>query len=126
MKLTPSYTLASSPRRPHHPLELLLGCLILLLSVGAHYFALGSKSDPALLAYDESSSWRQPALQLAGGASEVLFASHQEALPMPSAGTILTTTGFSFERPASLAVPSVLTPASSSLEATLLTLNFGY
>ncbi len=108
-----------------HPLESFFGCLILVACVGMHFYALGSKSDPALLAYDEAQTWQLPASMTEPTASEVLFASHNQDLRPVATGTLSYTPSSPLSQRAAAPVATFL-PAPSNLEATLLTLNFGY
>ena len=118
-----------APASRPQPLQKLLGCLILALSVSAHFFALGSKADLSLLAYDESQSWQSPVATVPVTASEVLFAtdSRWEA---PSTRTLGLTASTAFSLPAAPATaPSLGSPlplAASQFEDSLLALNFHY
>jgi hypothetical protein len=113
-----------------NPLAAFLSCLILIAVVTVHFYALGAKSDPALLAYDESASWRfveSSSAPILASASGVLFDSRAVS-PLKSdigTGTI---------RDANAMVPSMTSrgfgmatsPSNSfGLEASLLVLNFG-
>jgi hypothetical protein len=120
---------SSAPSRLDNPLAAFLGSLVLVIVVAVHFYALGAKADPALLAYDESASWQRVATSPAtlATASAVLFSDQDfSALQSTaSSGTILTT---SFNHPpASNRGFGMSTSPSDSfgLEATLLVLNFG-
>lgn len=112
-----------------HPLATLAACCILILSVTAHFYALGTQADPALLAYDESSTWRWVETpELAPSAANVLFAARQDfsALDQKAPkGTIQHLnnpfhSGFSLGRH-----PQLTTPDAAGMEAALLVLHFG-
>ncbi len=110
---------------PHQPLEQVLGCLILVLCVSAHFFALGSKADPELLAYDESQSWQVPVDFIAPTASEVLFAS-KNTWQSPASRTLGMT-----EKPVLSLAPGTtlgapLQATALQFEAALVALNFRF
>ena len=113
----------------NHPLATWAACCVLILSVAAHFYALGTQEDPALLAYDESSTWRWVETpDLATSAATVLFASRQDFRSLEKAaetGTIQRLenpfqAGFGFARH-----PQLTTPDAAGMEAALLVLHFG-
>lgn len=116
--------------RSHHSqpraIEKILACLILTLCISAHFFALGSKANPELLAYDESQSWPSPAHFASLSASEVLFASRNH--PKQQAQTVTLgmadqggSTGFGTN-----VIGTPLQAMPLRFEASLAALNFGY
>jgi hypothetical protein len=119
----------AAPSELRNPLAAWLACCLLVVSVAVHFYALGTQEDPALLAYDESSTWRwaETPGQTASAAS-VLFAARQDfsALEKTSdTGTINRLenpfhSGFGFGRCSQLNAPD-----SAGMEAALLVLNFG-
>jgi hypothetical protein len=126
-----SHLSAHSNRPPSsnldHPLAVVLGWLILFTSVGIHFYALGAKSDPNLLAYDESATWRSVDLP-AATASEVLFARQDftSMQPLGAVGTIhKLSPALRTQATLSLVNAASLT-STTSMEATLVALNFGY
>lgn len=110
-------------------LQKLVGALILTLSVSVHFFALGSKADLSLLAYDESESWQTPAELTTLTASEVLFAA-DSSWQKPALTTLGLTATTAFSLPATptspVATPATMPPALSQFEAALVALNFHY
>jgi hypothetical protein len=113
-----------------NPLAAFLGSLILLAVVTVHFYALGAKSDPAILAYDESASWQlidSAQSPLLASASSVLF-SVQDSSPKPGSSEMGTILSVQSGMPAlsSRGFGMSTSPSTSTgLEATLLVLNFG-
>lgn len=113
-----------------NPLAAFLGSLILLAVVTVHFYALGAKSDPSILAYNESDSWQLESITqstLLASASSVLF-STQESSPKPISSEIGTILSVQSGMPAlsSRGFGMSTSPSTSTgLEATLLVLNFG-
>lgn len=107
-----------------HPLESAIGCFILLLCAGLHFYALGSKADPSILAFDESETWQLPASQ-EPTASEVLFAV-ENVWETPGKSTIGLNTKLVSSPAASMMLGTPLQASSSKFEAALVALNFRY
>jgi hypothetical protein len=113
-----------------HPAAAFLSCLILLAVVTVHFYALGAKSDPAILAYDESASWQlidSAQTPLLASASSVLF-SVQDSSPKHVSSEMGTILSVQSGMPAlsSRGFGMSTSPSTSTgLEATLLVLNFG-
>lgn len=121
---------SSSASKLDHPLAAFLGSLTLVFVVAAHFYALGAKSDPALLAYDESASWQlveSPYYSTGlATASSVLFSDQDfsKLQSTDSSGTILSTSP-SLPHTSHRGFGLSASPADSSgMEATLLVLNF--
>jgi hypothetical protein len=118
---------SASASKLDNPLAAFLGSLVL---VAIHFYALGAKSDPAVLAYDESSTWQlvetAPSSSVAS-ASSVLFSkqdfSNLDATA--STGTILSTNTTILPNSNRSFGLSNSPSDSFGLEATLLVLNFG-
>ncbi len=107
-----------------HPWESAISCLILLLCAGLHFYALGSKADPAILAFDESQTWQLPASQ-EPTASEVLFAA-ENVWKTPGSSTIGVTTKLGSSPASGMMLGTPLHASSSKFEAALVALNFRY
>lgn len=125
----PSST-SSNSSKLDNPIAAFLGCLILLAVVTIHFYALGAKSDPSILAYDESASWQlgpPPHTALVASASTVLF-SVQDSTSLTSSstlGTIQSTQSVMPPLPTRGFGMATSPSTSTGLEATLLVLNFG-
>ena len=119
-----------SPSKLDHPLSALAGCILLLASVSMHFYALGAKADPALLAYDESASWQVPqagTYPVYASASEVLFAPWDFSTLQPAVPqTIQSTAARMHPAPQPGFALGGSTASSTGMEAALLVLNFGY
>jgi|GEM_PF-6716340 len=121
---------SASVAKLDNPLAAFLSSLVLVLVVAIHFYALGAKSDPAVLAYDESATWQlvetAPATSVAS-ASSVLF-SKQDFSKLQSgasSGTILSTDTTILPSSNRSFGLSHSPSDSFGLEATLLVLNFG-
>lgn len=132
--LSPIYLAAgqhsASASKLDNPLAAFLGSLTLVFVVAVHFYALGAKSDPALLAYDESDSWRLAAAspnQSLTSASSVLFSKrdHSSLRAQASGGTILSSKSDILPGSSRSFGLSASPANSTGLEATLLVLNFG-
>lgn len=112
-----------------HPLAAFFGSLILVAVVTIHFYALGAKSDPSVLAYNESDSWQLPDASPAGlaSASQVLFSRRDFSSLNASLGSGTILDASSTIQPAhSRGFGLGTSPSDSSgLEAALLVLNFG-
>jgi hypothetical protein len=113
-----------------NPVAAFFGSLILLGVVTIHFYALGAKSDPAILAYDESASWHlieSTHTPLVASASSVLFSVQHSASPqtLSELGTIQNVQSIMPALPSRGFGMSTSPSTSTGLEATLLVLNFG-
>jgi hypothetical protein len=114
--------------RLDNPFAAFLGSVILLAVVTVHFYALGAKSDPAVLAYDESASWLQvksPSSPLVASASAVLF-SRQDFSKLQTLDTTIHNVESTMPAMPFRGFGMGTSPSNSTgLEATLLVLNFG-
>jgi len=121
---------SASASKLDNPLAAFLGSLVLVFVVAIHFYALGAKSDPAVLAYEESATWQiveTAQSSSVASASSVLF-SKQDFSSLDataSTGTILSTNTTIIPNSNRSFGLSNSPSNSFGLEATLLVLNFG-